>query len=129
MAKTKVKQKVLLMDDNPVHRLVIFDGLTDAGFEVKKASNIEQAEKILETFTPDLFILDIVIEAIKGRGIQFSRKIRENLQFESTPILFISAHLDELNKEKYFPEGDEEHLLPKPFDFDQLVNKLRELLR
>jgi CheY-like chemotaxis protein len=124
----KNKAKILLLEDNPIHRVVLFDGLEDAGYEVRKARNVAAADKILEEFTPDLFVLDIVIETIKIVGIQFAKKVRSNPKFKSIPVLFISAHMDELNKEKIFPPGSKEHTLEKPFDFEQLFNKIREVL-
>ena len=123
------KNKILLLEDNPIHREVIFDGLEDAGFEVKKACNIAEAEKILAEFTPDLLVLDIVIETIKSGGIQFAQKVRNRPEHQSIPVLFISAHLDELNREKIFPPGSKENTLAKPFDFEQLINKIKEVLK
>ena len=123
------KNKILLLEDNPIHREVIVDGLEDYGYEVRKAQNIAAAEKILEEFTPDLFVLDLVIETIKSAGIQFANKLRNDPEFKSIPILFISAHLDDLNREKIFPPDSNENILSKPFDFDQLINKIREVLR
>lgn len=123
------KSKILLLEDNPIHREVIVDGLEDAGYEVRKAQNFVAAEKILKEFTPDLFVLDIVIETVKSAGIQFANKVRNDPKFQSIPVLFISAHLDELNKEKIFPPDSKEKLLEKPFDFEQLFNKIREVLK
>jgi two-component system phosphate regulon response regulator PhoB len=123
------KNKIFLLEDNPIHSQVICDGLEDAGFNVKKAQNITAAEKILQEFTPDLFLLDIVIETIKSGGIQFAQKMRNNPKFQSIPVLFISAHLDDLNIEKYFPPGSNENILPKPFDFDYLIKKIKEVLK
>lgn len=123
------KIKILLLEDNPIHREVIYDGLEDAGYEVRKAQDVDAAEKILDGFTPDLFVMDIVIKGIRSAGIQFAQKVRNNPGYKSIPILFISAHLGEMNREKYFPPGLGKNTLPKPFDFDQLINKIREVLR
>lgn len=122
------ENKILLVEDNPIHREVIVDGLEDAGYEVRKAKNIEAAERILEEFTPDLFVFDLVIETIKSAGIKFANKVRNDPKFQSIPVLFISAHLDELNKEKIFPTDSTENTLPKPFDFESLINKIREVM-
>jgi len=123
------KTKILLLEDNPIHREVIVDGLEDAGYEIRKAENTEAAEKILAEFTPDLFLFDIVIEAIKSAGIQFAEKVRKNSAFQSIPILFISAHLDDVNIKNLFPSGANENILAKPFDFEKLINKIREVLK
>ncbi len=130
------KNKILLLEDNPIHREVIVDGLEDSGYEIRKAKNIETAEKILEEFTPDLFLLDIVIETIRSAGIQFAQTVRNKPGYRLIPILFISAHLDDVNITKYFPSGSDESrllkpydILAKPFDFDQLFNKIREVLK
>ena len=130
------KNKILLLEDNPIHREVMVDGLEDAGYEIRKAQNIETAEKILEEFTPDLFLLDIVIETIRSAGIQFAQTVRNKPEYQSIPILFISAHLDDVNIIKYFPSDSDESkllkpydILAKPLDFDQLINKIREVLK
>ncbi|MGD2085570.1 MAG: response regulator [Candidatus Aminicenantes bacterium] len=127
MKKTKVK--ILLLEDNPIHREVLFDGLEDAGYEVRKARNADAADKILEEFKPDLFLFDIVIENIKSAGYQFAKKLRTNPEFQSVPVLFISAHMDIMHKEKIFPPDSNEHTLKKPFDFDQLFKKIGEVLK
>jgi len=130
------KNKILLLDDNPIHMEVMVDGLEDFGYEVRKAQNVEAAEKILYDFTPDLFLVDIVIETIKSAGIQFAQTVRNKPEYRSTPILFISAHLDDVNIIKYFPPDADENsllkpydILAKPFDFDQLMNKILEVLK
>lgn len=129
-AKNSEKKKILLLDDNPVHREVVFDGLEDFGFEVETAKNIEEAKGILESgFLPDLFILDIVIDLNNRGGVQFAQHIRENSAYNDAPILYISAHLDQMNIEKYMPEVVNEEILPKPFDFEDLINKIREVMR
>jgi CheY-like chemotaxis protein len=130
------KNKILLLEDNPIHLEVMVDGLEDLGYEVQKAQNIEVAMKILNEFTPDLFLVDIVIETIKSAGIQFAQTVRNKREYRSIPIIFISAHLDDVNITKYFPTGSDEsrllkfyYILAKPFDFDQLVNKIREVIK
>ncbi len=123
------KNKILLLEDNPIHREVIIDGLEDAGYDVKKAQNVEAANEILKEFTPDLFLFDIVIGDIKRGGTQFAQKIRNDSKYSSIPVLFISAHLDELNRLKYFTPGSDENVLSKPFDFEELFNKIREVMK
>lgn len=123
------KNKIFLLEDNPIHSGVICDGLEDIGFTVKRAQNVEEAFEVLDKFEPDIFILDIVIENSKDGGILFADEIHKKPKFKDTPVLFISAHLDELNIEKHFPGNLKENVLPKPFDFEQLVNKTKEILK
>jgi DNA-binding response OmpR family regulator len=123
------KNKILLVEDNPIHREVIYDGLEDFDFEIEKAEDIESARKILEDFAPDLFILDIVFGSIKNQGILFQDELRKNPKYKDIPTLFISAHLDESEIAEHFPEDSRENVLPKPFGFDKLLNKIREILR
>ena len=124
-----MKRKILLLEDNPIHREVIFDGLEDMGFEVKRVGDVLLAEKILaDGFKPDLFLFDIVIKDIKNQGIQFAEELKKKSEYEKIPVLFITAHIDEDNISDYFSEGSQANVLPKPFDFDQLVNKIRLVL-
>jgi DNA-binding response OmpR family regulator len=123
------KNKIFLLEDHPIHREVIFDGLEDVGYEVMKAKNVEEAHQVLKKFTPDLFILDIVIENIRNRGIQFAEKLLENSRFKDIPVLFISAHLDEKSIIEHIPGNLKGNILPKPFDFEKLLGKIREVLK
>lgn len=121
-------KKIFLLEDNPIHREVIFDGLEDAGYEIMKAQNVDEANDILRDFTPDLFILDIVIGTVIRQGIQFAEQLSKNPKFKDIPVLFISAHLDEKNITENLDKETKAKILPKPFDFDQLINKIREVL-
>lgn len=122
------KNKILLLEDNPIHREVIYDGLEDAGFEVEKAQNVDEAHKILEEFTPDLFLLDIVIGNSRKQGILFAEELSKESRFEKIPVLYITAYIDERSIADHFPGDLKENVLPKPFDFEQLINKIGEML-
>ncbi|MFC2155909.1 response regulator [Acidobacteriota bacterium] len=124
-----MKKKILLLEDHPIHQEVIFDGLEDMGFEVKRTGDVLLAKKILDDgFMPDLFLFDIVIQTIKNQGIQFAEELKKKPEYEKIPVLFITAHIDEENISDYFSEESQTNVLPKPFDFDQLVNKIRQVL-
>ena len=123
------KNRILLLEDNPIHREVICDGLEDAGFVVKKAQNVDEAYKILEKFTPDLFLLDIVIGNNRKQGILFAEELSKESRLKHIPVLYISAYIDEKSIADHFPGDLKENVLPKPFDFEQLINKIREVLK
>lgn len=123
------KNKILLVEDNPIHREVIYDGLDDFGFEIRKAEDVKVARRILQEFRPDLIILDIVFGNVTNQGFLFADELKEKAEHKDTPILFISAHLDERGIAEEFPEHNRDNVLPKPFDFERLLNKMREILR
>ncbi|HLP59060.1 MAG TPA: response regulator [Candidatus Deferrimicrobium sp.] len=125
-----MKKKILLLEDNIVHREVIYDGLEDMGFEVKKAEDVPEARKIIddEGFKPDLFVLDIVIGVIKNQGILYAEKLSKKPGFKDIPVLYITAHFDQKDIAGYFPEDLRANVLLKPFDFEQLLNKIRQVL-
>jgi CheY-like chemotaxis protein len=124
-----MKKKILLLEDNIIHREVIYDGLEDMGFEVKKAEDVPEARKIIdEGFKPDLFVLDVVIGVIKNQGILYAEEVSKKPGFENIPVLYITAHFDEKEIADYFPENLRSNVLFKPFDFEQLLNKIRQVL-
>ncbi|MCI0471377.1 MAG: response regulator [Candidatus Aminicenantes bacterium] len=125
-----MKKKILLLEDNPIHGEAIFDGLEDMGFEVKKAQDVFYARKLLvdDKYKPDLFLFDITIQAIKTQGIQFAEELAKKPQHKDIPVLFITAHMDENDIAAHFPPGARNNLLEKPFDFGQLVNKIRQVM-
>jgi DNA-binding response OmpR family regulator len=111
---------VLVVDDEVTVRELIVDVLEDEGFSTLQAVDGAEALELLASYKPDLITLDLNMPTMGGSG--FLRRIRD--VGVSVPIIVISA---------YGAEGARRDLgandaLAKPFDIDELVRRVRDLL-
>ncbi len=88
--KTAVQlRKVLAVDNDTIMLKFLSRILENAGLQVVTASDGVTAIDTLETYTPDLFLIDLVMPNIDGRAL--CRIIRSKKEFKTTPIVIISA--------------------------------------
>ncbi len=81
-------KKILLTEDDKFFRDLLARKLTSAGFEVNSVNDGESAISALETFTPDMAILDILLPGINGFDVL--SKIRKNDKTKDLPVIFLS---------------------------------------
>ena len=124
MADTKecCKRKILVVDDDPDVIEIIRFFLSEAGYQVTSASNGQEAIKKAEEIGPDLITLDIKMPVMDG--LQVVSTLRARLGTKKPPIMAISIVGDELEGK----EGIDESLC-KPFTGDELLSKVKKLLR
>ena len=83
-------KRVLVVDDDPDIRELLFTALEDEGFEVVPAGNGEEALAIIKTFRPDVIVLDLMMPVMDGW--QFAAELRN--RDEDIPIVLLSAARD-----------------------------------
>jgi DNA-binding response OmpR family regulator len=86
-----MKKKIYIVDDdkNIVESLTIV--LEASDFEVTSQYNEEDLINNLNSYNPDLIILDVMFPEDKGAGFQMGRDIRDNEKTLNTPIFMLSA--------------------------------------
>ena len=125
MASSLVKShKILLVEDEENIALGIKFNLEAEGFEVVATADASEALTAFRQSNFQLCILDIMLPGVSGYSIRES--IRET---DSTiPILFLSARTLPEDKTKGFDVGGNQYLT-KPFELDELLSRVRNLLR
>lgn len=116
----KKRNKILLIDDATelVQSLVIL--LESHEYEVQKAYNGKQGLKKLETYEPDLIILDMDMPVMGG--IEFYHTfLEQNGGKCKYPVLVFTGRE---SLESVFKDLEVEGFMSKPFDFDELINKI-----
>jgi len=116
--------KVLVVEDEPQMAGFIARGLRDEGYTVDVATDGAQALAQLESDDCDLVILDLRLP-VKD-GLTVCRELRER-SFQA-PILMLTA-LDGVNDVVNGLNSGADDYLPKPFDFEVLLARMRALLR
>lgn len=116
--------KILVIEDEAIIRSVIQTTLQDEFFTVDTAKDGEEGAFAAKTNDYDLIILDNMLP--KKDGISVCREIRGC--GKTTPILSLSVQGDTSTKVELLDAGVDDYLT-KPFCVDELVARIRALLR
>lgn len=114
---------ILLVEDEKEIRRLVRSVLEQQGYKLVEAEN--QSRGLIEAATrkPDLIILDLGLP--DGDGMDLIRDVRG---WSQTPILVLSARVDEIDKVQALDAGADD-FLTKPFGVSELLARLRALLR
>lgn len=117
--------KILVVDDEPNIVLILEFLLQREGYRVEKAYNGLQALDVANIFQPDIIVLDVMMPGMDG--FEVARKMRNNPALESAKIVFLTAKGTQRDKESGYASGAEYYLI-KPFDNDDFVNTINEIM-
>ena len=116
---------ILCVEDNEDNLFMLQRRLTRAGFEVKVAMDGKQSVQWAKTLLPDLIVMDLNLPGLDG--FEATRQLKGQPETKHIPVIVLSAHDREKNREKALAAGCDE-FETKPTDFDILVQKIRSLL-
>jgi DNA-binding NarL/FixJ family response regulator len=117
---------ILLVDDEPRLREAVQAYLEDSGFIMQVASNAREAWQFIEQAAPDLVISDIMMPQVSG--YEFLKQMRSDERFANLPVIFLTARGMTSDRIAGYQAGCDAYL-PKPFDPDELVAIIENLLR
>jgi CheY-like chemotaxis protein len=117
--------RILCVEDNEDNLYMLQRRLTRAGFEVKVAMNGAQSVQWAKTLLPDLIVMDLNLPGLDG--FEATRQLKSQSETKHIPIIVLSAHDREKNREKALAAGCDE-FETKPTDFEALVRKIHSLL-
>ena len=118
--------QILVVDDTEANRYVVAGVLSRAGYAVREAaSGAEAAAHLSER--PDLVVLDVRLP--DTTGYEIARTIRTRPEFETTPLLFISASFTGPGAHAQGLDAGADGYLTHPIDPGVLVATVRALLR
>ncbi|MFD0337200.1 response regulator transcription factor [Streptomyces sp. NPDC127117] len=116
--------RILVVDDEPEVRAAIEDGLAVEGYEVRGASDGLAALSEVARWQPDAVVLDVMMPVLDGLGV--CRRLRA--VGDRTPLLVLTA-LDSVSERVDGLDAGADDYLVKPFALDELVARVRALLR
>lgn len=116
--------RVLLAEDDIGITMFIQQGLAEAGFATDVAANGREAIEYVDAADYDLILLDVMLPLLDGISVLKTLRQR-GLQ---TPVLLLTA-LDTVNDRVLGLDAGADDYLTKPFDFSELLARMRALLR
>lgn len=117
--------KILLVDDEPNILLALDFLFRREGYQIKTATNGLQALEIAEHFRPDLIILDVMMPGLDG--FETAKRLRQEETHNDMKIIFLTAKGAQSDRQTGYAIGGEYYIV-KPFDNDDLLQTVRELL-
>jgi len=120
--------RILLVEDEPSISGFVRRGLIFEGYEVEVVEDGRRALEVLFDNPPDLLILDLMLPGVDG--IELTRRLRAAEEEGSgrLPILMLTARDSVSDRVTGLDAGADDYLV-KPFDFDELLARVRALLR
>ncbi|MBO9342800.1 MAG: response regulator [Roseiflexus sp.] len=117
----KYPMRILIVDDNRDILDLVQRVLLAEGHEVITARNGVEALQREAEHTPDLIVLDINLPFLDGWEVCRQIKARR-----SVPVIILSVRAEAVDLERSRAAGADDHVL-KPFDLDDLVNRIARL--
>jgi two-component system response regulator MprA len=127
--RTTAKTRVLVVEDEPGIAGFVRRGLLFEGYHVEVAADGRAALASLRDNPPDVVVLDIMLPGIDG--VEITRRVRAAEAAEGrppVPILMLTARDAVPDRVAGLEAGADDYLV-KPFAFDELLARIRALLR
>ncbi len=121
--ETTIQQgTILVVDDNPTNIQVLFDLLNETGYRVAIAKSGENALQRLQSYTPDLILLDVMMPGIDG--FETCRQLKASEQTQGIPVIFMTALADPVDKVKGLNLGAVDYIT-KPIQHEEVLSRIR----
>jgi DNA-binding response OmpR family regulator len=117
-----IKNKVLVVDDEPDVLLLTCTALEDAGYEVIRAEDVPAARRLLLSEIPDVIVTDLMMP--DESGFSLIGTVRENPGMKTIPIVVTSV----MESESEVLQMGADAFVAKPFSPEELVKVVRELV-
>jgi len=118
--------RVLIVDDEPNIVTSLAFLMRESNYDVRIASNGEEALLLVETFRPNLLLLDVMLP--QRSGFDVCREIRDKPSFAEVKIVMLTAKGRDLERNEGLGMGADAYVT-KPFSTKALMSTVRGLLQ
>ncbi len=121
-----MKNIILVIEDEPdINKTISYNLLTE-GFEPISVYNLLEADDWIQSNSPDLILLDLMLP--DGSGLDFCKRIKSKNKFNNIPIIILTAKDDEVDKVVGFELGADDYVT-KPFSVRELILRIKAILK
>lgn len=118
--------KILIVEDEPALAELLSWTFESAGFSVQQTADGEEALLIAQEFSPDIVILDWMIEQLPG--IEVCRRLRKGKETGAIPVIMLTARGEEEDRIRGLETGADDYVT-KPFSPRELRARVEAVLR
>ena len=119
-------KRIAIVEDEPELAALIEYNLIHQGFQAQVLNGSAGALRTLEQSRPDLILLDVMLPGIDG--FELCRQIRKSQFLGRTPVLFLTARSDEVDRVLGLEIGGDDYMT-KPFSPRELIARVKAHLR
>ncbi|MBM4053152.1 MAG: response regulator [Planctomycetes bacterium] len=119
-------QKILIVDDEEVNRVLLKAILNNDGYLTETASNGKEALNAIEKHNPDLILLDVMMPNLNGYDI--CKILKDSPNTSNIPVIMVTALTDKDSKRKGLDAGAID-FLNKPIDRIELLLRIKNILK
>jgi len=117
------KQKIMIVDDEPKIIRFVAANLKSLGYETLASQSGQEALEAIESFDPDLVLLDLMMPGMDG--FEVLKRLRT---YSSVPVIMLTARSNSSDKVQGLNLGADDYLT-KPFSLDELFARVNAVLR
>jgi K+-sensing histidine kinase KdpD len=121
-----MNNKILIIDDEIINIHLYSDILSQTDYEIETAINGEEALNILNTFIPDLILMDVMMPGMTGYEV--CRKVRNIPRHCFTKIIMISACTDLDERLQGYQAGADDYMT-KPIEKEEFLAKINVFIK
>jgi diguanylate cyclase (GGDEF)-like protein len=119
-------ERVLVVDDDPYIARLLEIELRAAGYEVRPASDGQEALETVAEWLPDLVLADAVMPNMDG--FELTRRLRQGSRTATVSVIMLTARRLSADMLEGFSVGADDYIV-KPFDSPELLARIRGVLR
>ncbi|BAZ50045.1 response regulator receiver sensor signal transduction histidine kinase [Nostoc sp. NIES-4103] len=119
---TATKGTILVVDDNPTNIQVLFDVLSEIGYRVAIAKSGEVALQRVQSYHPDIILLDVMMPGIDG--FETCQRLKADSTTHDIPVIFMTALSDSVDKVKGLSLGAVDYIT-KPIQHEEALARIR----
>jgi two-component system response regulator MprA len=116
--------RILIADDDRAIREALSRALSLEGYDIVQAADGAAALQLIESTQPDVAVLDVMMPNLDGLTVCRVLRAERN----RIPVLMLTARTETPDRVAGLDAGADDYL-PKPFDLDELLARLRALMR
>jgi two-component system phosphate regulon response regulator PhoB len=117
---------ILVVEDEPVTRRLIAACLERAGYAVRGAGNLPEAEAAISAVVPDVVLLDWMLP--NGTGVSLLRRLRAEGRTKRVPIIMLTGRSSEIDKVTGLEAGADDYIT-KPYSHRELLARIKAVVR
>jgi DNA-binding response OmpR family regulator len=121
-----MNELIAIIDDEPDILELVSLHLTRAGFSVREFADADSFNAFVETNTPDLIVLDLMLPDVDG--LELCKMLKRNDAFAAIPVIMLTAKGEETDRILGLELGADDYVT-KPFSPKELVARVKAVLR
>lgn len=122
-----MNKQILVIEDDAFIGELLVEMMTKSGFTVFYAVDAEDGEKLLQSNTPDIILLDLILPGMDG--FEFLERIKKDERLKNISVIILSNLGSEDDVKKGLQLGADAYFVKANFIMEDIVEKVEEVLQ